>query len=104
MVFFISCSSDDGDERSFEQFSGDQVRLTIEIIPAGSGVVNPHSGLYSKGQFVTLQPDSNSGYSFSHWTGDIVSNYHSQTIKMDSDKTITAVFIEYHNDFLDPKE
>jgi hypothetical protein len=84
---------------SFEQLSGEQVRLSIEIIPAGSGVVYPNSGSYSKGQYVTLRPESNSGYYFSHWTGDMESTHHSETIKLDSNKSITAVFIEYKNNF-----
>lgn len=104
VLLFISCSDDTADEGTFEPLSGEMVRLTIEIIPAGSGVVYPHSGNYSKGQYVTLRPDANSGYRFSHWAGDIASPYHSETIKLDSDKTITAVFNEARNDFLNPME
>ena len=99
LLGLISCSDDNTDEGNFEPFAGERVRLSIEIIPAGGGVVYPHSGTYSKGQFVTLRPESNSGYYFSHWTGDIESTYHSETIKLDSNKTITAVFIEYWNNF-----
>ena len=101
---FISCSDDNTDEGNFEQLSGEKVRLTIEIIPSGSGVVYPHSGTYDKGQNITLRPDANTGYRFSHWTGDVASDYHSETIKLDSDKTITAVFMVYRNDFLNPQE
>ena len=106
VFLFIGCSSDSGDDEPFEveRVSGEQVRLSIEIIPAGSGIVYPHSGNYSKGQYITLRPESNSGYYFSHWTGDISSVYHSETIKLDSNKSITAVFIEYKNNFLNPQE
>ena len=104
LVGFISCSDDNPDEGDFEQFSTEKVRLTIEIIPAGSGIVYPHSGTYNKGQYISLRPDPNTGYLFSHWTGDVASDHHSETIKLDTDKTITAVFVEYRNDFLDPKE
>ena len=99
LVLFISCSDDTTDEDNFEPFSSEMVRLSIEIIPAGSGVVYPRSGNYSKGEYVTLRPESNSGYYFSHWAGDMESTYHSETIKMDSNKSITAVFIEYGNNF-----
>ena len=99
LVLFISCSDDTTDEGNFEPLSGEMVRLSIEIIPAGSGVVYPRSGNYSKGSYVTLRPESNSGYYFSHWAGDMESTYHSETIKMDSNKSITAVFIEYGNNF-----
>ena len=104
LVLFISCSDDNSDEGEFEPLSGENVNLRIEIIPAGSGVVYPHSGSYSKGLWVTLRPDANPGYLFSHWTGDIESAHHSQTLKLDSDKTITAVFLEFRNDYFDPKE
>ena len=104
LVLFISCSDDNADEADFEPLSGEEVNLRIEIIPAGSGVVYPHSGRYGKGQEVTLRPDANPGYRFSHWTGDIESENHSQTVKLDSDKTITAVFVEFRNDFRNPIE
>lgn len=104
VFLFIGCSGDGGDDAPFEQVSGEQVRLSIEIIPAGSGVVYPHSGNYSKGAYVTLRPDPNGGYRFSHWTGDLASNYYTETIKLDSDKTITAVFTETKNDFRNPLE
>lgn len=104
LLVFISCSDDQADEGNFEQLSGEQVRLSIEIIPVGSGVVYPHSGTYSVGESVTLRPDPNRGYVFSHWAGDLASNHHSETVKLDSDKTITAVFKKVEKDYFGPQE
>lgn len=41
LVFFIGCSDKKGDEDSFEPLSGEEVNLTIEIIPEGSGSCYP---------------------------------------------------------------
>jgi hypothetical protein len=103
LVLFISCSNDDTDERVSQPQVAETVNLRIEIIPAGSGVVYPYSGSYIKDQWVTLRPDANPGFIFSHWTGDVQSVYHSQVIKMDTDKKITAVFVGVRNDLYDTR-
>ena len=103
VFLLISCSDNSEDERVFQPQAVETVNLRVEIIPAGSGVVYPQSGSYNKGQWVTLLPDANPGYIFSHWTGDVESVYHSQVIKLDADKTITAVFIGPLNDFQNPR-
>jgi|GEM_PF-6860488 len=43
---------------------------------------------------VTLTAVANPGWSFSHWTGDQTGNTNPQTINMDADKSVTAVFVE----------
>ena len=103
LVLFISCSDDSEDERVFQPQVVETVNLRVDIIPAGSGVVYPHSGSYNKGQWVTLRPDASPGYIFSHWTGDVESVFHTEVIKLDADKTITAVFIGSQNDFQNPR-
>ena len=104
LAVFISCSGNNGDDDSYEPPPGEQVRLSIEIIPAGSGVVSPNSGTFLKGEEVTLRPRANNGYFFSHWTGDVSSEFFNETIKMDSDKSVKAVFRKSKNTFLNPNE
>ena len=101
LVFFISCSDKKGDEDSFEPLSGEEVNLTIEIIPEGSGVVLPVSGTYTKGQQLTLRAIPNKGYLFSYWEDGFNSSQDTHSITLDSDKTIIAHFFERKNDFRD---
>jgi hypothetical protein len=101
LVFFIGCSDEKGDEDSFEPLSAEQVNLTIEIIPEGSGSVLPASGIYSKGQKLILRAIPNEGYVFSYWEDGLYSSKGTHSITMDSDKTITAHFFERNNDFRD---
>lgn len=101
LALFVSCSDTNGDEDSFEPRSGEEVNLTIEIIPEGSGVVLPVSGTYTKGQQLTLRAIPNEGYLFSYWEDGFNSSHDTHSITLDSDKTITAHFFERNNDFRD---
>ena len=67
--------------------------LNINIIPVEGGLVNPRTGLYEAGETVNILASPNQFYSFKNWTGSYLGNLQSATIKMDSDKTITANFI-----------
>ncbi|MGB5190543.1 InlB B-repeat-containing protein [Robiginitalea sp.] len=101
LVFFIGCSDEKGDEDSFEPLSREEVNLTIEIIPEGSGIVLPVSGSYTKGRQLTLRAIPNEGYLFSYWEDGFYSSKDTHSITLDSDKTITAPFFERNNDFRD---
>ena len=101
LVFFIGCSDEKGDEDSFEPLSREEVNLTIEIIPEGSGIVLPVSGSYTKGRQLTLRAIPNEGYLFSYWEDGFYSSKDTHSITLDSDKTITAHFFERNNDFRD---
>lgn len=70
--------------------------LTLDIV--GNGSVEVDGVDYSvpltivEGQNIDLNAIAGSGYLFSGWSGDLVSTNGSETITMDSDKTITATF------------
>ncbi|MEN3039130.1 MAG: Ig-like domain-containing protein [Candidatus Kryptonium sp.] len=68
--------------------------LTVIIEPQNSGTVslNPPGGIYVAGSTVTLTAVSNSGYKFSHWSGDISSTNSLVSILMNSNKTVKAHF------------
>ncbi|OYT61119.1 hypothetical protein B6U81_03780 [Thermoplasmatales archaeon ex4484_30] len=73
-----------------------QYTLTITIDPsnAGSITLNPSGGVYDKGTVVTITAHANSGYEFSHWSGDSSGTNPTIQITMDSDKSVTAHFSE----------
>ncbi|MBN1348038.1 choice-of-anchor D domain-containing protein [candidate division KSB1 bacterium] len=69
-------------------------KLTISILPAGSGTVNknPDKTAYKANESVKLSASANSGYAFDHWDGDLGGNANPETILMDGDKSVTAIF------------
>lgn len=67
--------------------------LILQSNPAADGYVTADpAGPYHDGDTVTLNAYSNSGYLFSNWSGDASGTNPSITVKMDSDKIITANF------------
>ena len=63
--------------------------LTINVI--GSGTVTG-AGQYTAGQTANIGATAASGRYFKEWTGAIASTSSSETVYMDSDKTVTAEF------------
>jgi hypothetical protein len=57
--------------------------------------VSPDKAQYDAGEVVRLIPLPSVGYSFDRWTGDYNSHQLAPTIKMDSDKSITANFVTW---------
>ena len=70
--------------------------LTVNVSPQGSGNVslNPPGGSYTAGTQVTLTAQANSGYVFSSWSGDLSGTTNPATITMNSNKTVTANFVQ----------
>jgi hypothetical protein len=67
--------------------------LSVNINGSGFVYLNPAGGEYQEGTVVELNAIENLGWEFSHWTGDINSSINPVVITMDSNKTITAQFI-----------
>ncbi|AUC13900.1 hypothetical protein BTO06_01460 [Tenacibaculum sp. SZ-18] len=55
---------------------------------------NPTNGAYDDGTSVTLTATPDAGYQFDSWSGDATGATNPLTITMDSDKNITATFVE----------
>ncbi len=74
-------------------FAINQYELKINI--EGQGTTNPGEGIhtYEEGYSVRITAIPDTGYLFSHWSGDITGSDNPETIIMDSDKTVTAHFI-----------
>ena len=68
--------------------------LTLNI--TGSGTVNktPNNQYYATGTNVTLLALPNQGYAFDHWEGDINATVNQATIFMNTNKSVTAVFVQ----------
>ncbi len=82
----------------FVETEDPQFNLTINI--EGQGTTLPPGGthVYNEGQDVSLNAFAEAGWVFEGWSGDLESTDATETITMDSDKTITATFTEivYH--------
>ncbi|HPO17406.1 MAG TPA: hypothetical protein PLI09_28495 [Candidatus Hydrogenedentes bacterium] len=67
--------------------------LTTQV--TGSGTIEVSApGPYSPGAVVTVTAQPASGWTFSEWLGGLSGNTNPADITMDSDKSITAVFVE----------
>ena len=71
--------------------------LSYSVVPleAGSISVNPAqpSGGYTPDTVVTLTAVSEPDHTFDHWEGDLSGSDNPVSLVMDSDKTVTAVFV-----------
>jgi len=69
-------------------------RYPLDIIADNGTVsISPSKSTYAREEEVALYAETNSGYSFSHWSGDLSGSGNPETITMDADKTITANFV-----------
>lgn len=73
--------------------------LTTAVTGSGSIALSPTGGVYNAdtGVLMTATPDT-TDWEFSEWTGDFSSSEYEDTITMDDDKSVTAVFIEKPSD------
>lgn len=70
-------------------------KSTLNIMVEGGGSVNPSAGnhSYAKGAVVDITATPDKGYRFDGWIGDVAdADSPGTTVKMNSDKTITANF------------
>lgn len=71
-----------------------QSTLIVRVEGSGSVVLDPPRGVYLDGTVVTLNALPDSGWVFSSWSGDLAGNVNPETNTLDSDKAVTATFIE----------
>jgi hypothetical protein len=69
--------------------------LTTAVSPSGAGTItlNPAGGSYAPGTVVTVTATAASGWRFNNWTGDLSGSTNPTTITMNSNKSVTAVFV-----------
>ena len=76
-------------------FTQDSYTLTVDVTGDGCSVnLNPAGGTYLSGTVVTLTPVAALGWSFSGWSDDLGGSDDPETITMDGDKTVSALFTE----------
>jgi uncharacterized repeat protein (TIGR02543 family) len=70
--------------------------LTMAVDPSGGGTTDPSEGIhtYAEGAEVTISGTAAAGYTFDHWTGDIIGSENPTTFTMNADKSVTAVFTQ----------
>ncbi|MBE3137905.1 MAG: metallophosphoesterase [Thermoplasmata archaeon] len=68
--------------------------LSVTTLGNGSVTRDPDQTLYPEETLVNLTATANSGWIFSHWSGDLTGNENPVTITMDDDKNIIATFID----------
>ena len=67
--------------------------MTTNVDGEGSIELNPPGGTYALGTVVTLEAKPAEGYKFQNWSGDLIGNENPATITMNTNKTVTAVFV-----------
>ena len=79
--------------------------ITINIVGSGNVEIDPEKDYYAKGSLITMTATANSGWLFSEWSGGLDSSDNPEKISINSDMTITAVFLaDYDNDGVSNKE
>jgi PKD repeat protein len=68
--------------------------LMTSVSGSGSISLSPSGGTYSGGTQVTVTANPASGFIFLRWSGDLSGADNPATVAMNTDKTITAIFIE----------
>jgi hypothetical protein len=66
--------------------------LTINIEGNGTISKNPNQEKYEYGSIIELTAEPDTGWSFSHWSGDLSGSENPEDIEIDSDKIVTAHF------------
>ena len=77
---------------NFTQNPPTRYTLTVNVTGLGSVSKNPNKSTYNDGEQVTLTAISNSGYSFSSWSGDLSGTANPTSITMNSPKNVIANF------------
>ena len=79
-------------------FSKLEYSLNVNVTPDEAGTVNeeilPALQSIEHGDSVQLTANSNTGYVFDHWEGDLSGSENPATILMDENKNVTAVFVK----------
>lgn len=83
----------DDDKFITASFITEFVTLTVSIIGDGTVQINPNMTQYPRGTVVELLAVPDSGWIFSHWSGNLWGSQNPDSIIMDDNKDITANFV-----------
>ncbi|MCW5516163.1 InlB B-repeat-containing protein [Muriicola sp. Z0-33] len=91
ILFLITCSKGDGESGNTDQ--PETFNLNISIEPFGVAEITPDKKVFNKGEIVQVRVNSiTDKYEFENWSGDTSGNSNQVSVKMDSNKDITAHF------------
>ncbi|MBU0637333.1 MAG: S8 family serine peptidase, partial [Planctomycetes bacterium] len=68
--------------------------LTVNVTGQGSVTLDPPGGSYAHGTTVDLTANADPGWTFDRWDGDLTGSTNPDTLTMDGNKTVTAVFVQ----------
>ena len=68
--------------------------LNVTVVGNGSVSKDPDQASYTQDQSVTLTPNPAAGWVFSEWAGDLSGSTNPETLVMNTDKNVTAIFVE----------
>jgi len=69
-------------------------KFILKTSISGEGSISPSGGTFVEDTDITLTASPSNGWEFLEWTGDLMSSENPVTFTMDSDKNVTAKFIE----------
>jgi len=78
----------------FRQYDPQGFVINVEVEGEGSVEYDPLENAYDQDEEVTVTAVAASGWSFTEWRGDLTGNNNPETIVMNENKNITAVFEE----------
>jgi len=85
----------DSDKSVTAVFVRDEYDYSLAMVVEGGGTTSPVPGYsrYDGGTVVPISATPSPGWVFDHWSGDLSGDTNPTSIIMDSDKTVTAVFL-----------
>lgn len=79
---------------SIEAYFVHSFSLTVETEGQGEVIIAPARGTYEEGEQPTLKAVAAENWIFDRWTGALTGTANPETLTMNADKTVTAVFVE----------
>lgn len=89
----VSCAQDAREGAIQERIDAFHVTLQKATV-GGSATIAPEADSYAKGSVVVLSASPSEGYTFSGWSGDVVSTENPLSITVSADVSIAPVFAE----------
>jgi hypothetical protein len=89
LILAVGC---DPQQDAFEESLPDFYTLTTQVSPDESGTVKPSGGEFLAGNSVLIEATPADGYVFDRWEGDITGNSNPESIRFNTNRTVTAHF------------